>query len=125
MIRRPPRSTRTNTLFPYTTLFRSLDRLAALADQTGARAIWCLGDSFHDRNAATRIAPAVAVRLARQAAQARLLWIAGNHAGLSGGRGGGEVVDKQAGAGIVFCPHSLGGAPRPERESVGRGKRGG
>src|SRR3546814_5226662 len=31
MIRRPPRSTRTDTLFPYTTLFRSLDtsRIAA------------------------------------------------------------------------------------------------
>src|SRR3546814_15786032 len=27
MIRRPPRSTRTDTLFPYTTLFRSWDRL--------------------------------------------------------------------------------------------------
>src|SRR3546814_10751465 len=27
MIRRPPRSTRTDTLFPYTTLFRSLLRL--------------------------------------------------------------------------------------------------
>src|SRR3546814_19423233 len=27
MIRRPPRSTRTDTLFPYTTLFRSGDRL--------------------------------------------------------------------------------------------------
>src|SRR3546814_465469 len=27
MIRRPPRSTRTDTLFPYTTLFRSTDRL--------------------------------------------------------------------------------------------------
>src|SRR3546814_1355706 len=26
MIRRPPRSTRTDTLFPYTTLFRSTDR---------------------------------------------------------------------------------------------------
>src|SRR3546814_17716919 len=26
MIRRPPRSTRTDTLFPYTTLFRSHDR---------------------------------------------------------------------------------------------------
>src|SRR3546814_5860379 len=25
MIRRPPRSTRTDTLFPYTTLFRSID----------------------------------------------------------------------------------------------------
>src|SRR3546814_6330608 len=30
MIRRPPRSTRTNTLFPYTTLFRS--RLCAICD---------------------------------------------------------------------------------------------
>src|SRR3546814_16124569 len=27
MIRRPPRSTRTDTLFPYTTLFRSLEQL--------------------------------------------------------------------------------------------------
>src|SRR3546814_10383393 len=31
MIRRPPRSTRTDTLFPYTTLFRS-DRLRALEE---------------------------------------------------------------------------------------------
>src|SRR3546814_10007500 len=30
MIRRPPRSTRTDTLFPYTTLFRSLVRRARL-----------------------------------------------------------------------------------------------
>src|SRR3546814_5533601 len=30
MIRRPPRSTRTDTLFPYTTLFRSADRVAAI-----------------------------------------------------------------------------------------------
>src|SRR3546814_8591890 len=30
MIRRPPRSTRTDTLFPYTTLFRSRKRAAAL-----------------------------------------------------------------------------------------------
>src|SRR3546814_19226406 len=35
MIRRPPRSTRTDTLFPYTTLFRSLmDRSAALSDRS-------------------------------------------------------------------------------------------
>src|SRR3546814_5521131 len=30
MIRRPPRSTRTDTLFPYTTLFRSLSISAAV-----------------------------------------------------------------------------------------------
>src|SRR3546814_7138184 len=38
MIRRPPRSTRTDTLFPYTTLFRSLDQPLApdRADQRAA-----------------------------------------------------------------------------------------
>src|SRR3546814_1607879 len=34
MIRRPPRSTRTDTLFPYTTLFRSLCTLAYVAAKT-------------------------------------------------------------------------------------------
>src|SRR3546814_10611198 len=33
MIRRPPRSTRTDTLFPYPTLFRSLGDAAVLAHQ--------------------------------------------------------------------------------------------
>src|SRR3546814_1928384 len=32
MIRRPPRSTRTDTLFPYTTLFRSLGEAAKAVD---------------------------------------------------------------------------------------------
>src|SRR3546814_1857178 len=39
MIRRPPRSTRTDTLFPYTTLFRSVD--AGIAD--GAQRDGCEG----------------------------------------------------------------------------------
>src|SRR3546814_6894441 len=33
MIRRPPSSTRTDTLFPYTTLFRSVGEPAAVASQ--------------------------------------------------------------------------------------------
>src|SRR3546814_16342256 len=33
MIRRPPRSTRTDTLFPYPTLFRSVDRYCSWAGQ--------------------------------------------------------------------------------------------
>src|SRR3546814_1271325 len=41
MRRRPPRSTRTNTLFPYTTLFRShFDDQVAKYDQTGKLADW-------------------------------------------------------------------------------------
>src|SRR3546814_5271502 len=38
MIRRPPRSTRTDTLFPYTTLFRSDDHDLRLGDVGGALA---------------------------------------------------------------------------------------
>src|SRR3546814_17283147 len=34
MIRRPPRSTRTDTLFPYTTLFRSLEPPAIYPEDT-------------------------------------------------------------------------------------------
>src|SRR3546814_5011141 len=34
MIRRPPRSTRTDTLFPYTTLFRSIRRVVRSADRS-------------------------------------------------------------------------------------------
>src|SRR3546814_14349694 len=37
MIRRPPRSTRTDTLFPYTTLFRSPGRGLRAARQEGSR----------------------------------------------------------------------------------------
>src|SRR3546814_10512846 len=39
MLRRPPRSTRTDTLFPYTTLFRSLHRAGTIADRPGLDAI--------------------------------------------------------------------------------------
>src|SRR3546814_2174416 len=38
MIRRPPRSTRTDTLFPYTTLFRSVGRRARQAARRRAAA---------------------------------------------------------------------------------------
>src|SRR3546814_11669991 len=37
MIRRPPRSTRTDTLFPYTTLFRSSRRIQGQARHVDAR----------------------------------------------------------------------------------------
>src|SRR3546814_1714357 len=43
MIRRPPRSTRTDTLFPYTTLFRSprLSRVTALRSTHNAHQLIC------------------------------------------------------------------------------------
>src|SRR3546814_13091749 len=69
MIRRPPRSTRTDTLFPYTTLFRSVHRLrdvrfgshvrtnrqrTVIADNRGRFGSSCSIDIHdHDRGALT------------------------------------------------------------------------
>src|SRR3546814_5332599 len=40
MIRRPPRSTRTDTLFPYTTLFRSINKRYPIDDLLAACQRW-------------------------------------------------------------------------------------
>src|SRR3546814_15808034 len=68
MIRRPPRSTRTDTLFPYTTLFRS--RLRVRGGVTGyrdsAQPLWSGADAIrHD---------ARPTRRRRHGARARWCW---------------------------------------------------
>src|SRR3546814_8257061 len=55
MIRRPPRSTRTDTLFPYTTLFRSLPLLAAASQGVG------VVNLYPGVDAAVRTVPGVVV----------------------------------------------------------------
>src|SRR3546814_4076208 len=47
MIRRPPRSTRTDTLFPYTTLFRSRD--AGHVERLGCDGVALQGEEHDDR----------------------------------------------------------------------------
>src|SRR3546814_5747471 len=81
MIRRPPRSTRTDTLFPYTTLFRSLaypvasrhsrngpaniiQRLKELG-RNGMRTIFIAHDR-HDRNFRVAGHPSLIVRFAEK-----------------------------------------------------------
>src|SRR3546814_7209312 len=64
MRRRPPRSTRTDTLFPYTTLFRSLQGLtgksirfyreALLLDPTDVKALAGQGQSMVEKGAIAR-----------------------------------------------------------------------
>src|SRR3546814_14627326 len=66
MIRRPPRSTRTDTLFPYTTIFRSEEILPAAHQRRRARRRAALGG----RRAAQPQRPD-RVRAARIAAQGR------------------------------------------------------
>src|SRR3546814_16156177 len=52
MIRRPPRSTRTDTLFPYTTLFRSLLPMMSFMEGRGREPPrGCLAERFDHRGA--------------------------------------------------------------------------
>src|SRR3546814_15911636 len=60
MIRRPPRSTRTDTLFPYTTLFRSGDHRHALPRRSGRP-----GDLRSRLDLGPRVVPAEAPALPR------------------------------------------------------------
>src|SRR3546814_20705520 len=46
MIRRPPRSTRTDTLFPYTTLFRSLGDAGRKCEKVLFVDLFCLGQNL-------------------------------------------------------------------------------
>src|SRR3546814_15402889 len=68
MIRRPPKSTRTDTLFPYTTLFRAWKRPTRTKRRRGARGA---RPSFKD--AVSRLADALAATVKAQGklAQAR------------------------------------------------------
>src|SRR3546814_7382585 len=49
MIRRPPRPTRTDTLFPYTTLCRSFDQLLPRADAVKGKIVVDILNPFNDR----------------------------------------------------------------------------
>src|SRR3546814_12749502 len=103
MIRRPPRSTRTDTLFPYTTLFRSIGEVFLLellvADQVDVADLGRL--SFLDRQGHV---DAVAVELAHRGGDldvvlAAVVFMAGGV--LGGGVGGAAVVGVALGQGDV------------------------
>src|SRR3546814_4712905 len=57
MIRRPPRSTRTDTLFPYTTLFRSTPSVTRGRWPWGSTALW-VADSSGPISQSFRASPA-------------------------------------------------------------------
>lgn len=63
---------------PYDSI-ETLRRITALVDQTQALAIYCLGDSFHDRAGAGRLSEEALGLLGLLAARTRWTWIVGNH----------------------------------------------
>lgn len=98
---------------PYDSI-ATLSDLAAVAASTGAREIWCLGDSFHDARGCERL-PARAQALLRSlTATTRWVWITGNHDAAMADHCGGEIAGEASVDGLVLRHEADPTEPRPE-----------
>ncbi|HKY80244.1 MAG TPA: ligase-associated DNA damage response endonuclease PdeM [Sphingobium sp.] len=74
----------------------TLDMIEALVDRTGARAIWSLGDSFHDADGAARLPTGTRERLTALTGRLDWLWITGNHdVGMAATPGGRRLAEAE------------------------------
>ena len=102
-------ATRGVLLPPYDTV-ATLARLAAVIARHDPRSVIALGDSFHDRKAHERLAPADRQAVAALQARRDWIWIAGNHDPALPRDIGGVVVSEVAVGGIVFRHEPTGAA---------------
>jgi len=86
---------------PYDSI-ATLTELAALQSRTGAREIWCLGDSFHDRDGCERLSADARDRLIALTGATRWTWITGNHDAVLADHCGGAVVEEAEVDGLVL-----------------------
>jgi DNA ligase-associated metallophosphoesterase len=106
---------------PYDSIATLAD-LTALATASDAAEIWCLGDSFHDRDGCERLPAPAQTMLRALTGGTRWTWITGNHdAGLStsletgfADHCGGTIVEEAEVDGLVLRHEADPADPRPE-----------
>jgi DNA ligase-associated metallophosphoesterase len=103
---------------PYDSIATLAD-LTALVSQSGATEIWCLGDSFHDRDGCERLPKRAQAMLRALTASTRWTWITGNHDSGFGDAGladhcGGTIVDEAEVDGLILRHEADPHDPRPE-----------
>ena len=94
---------------PYDT-HATLKALKAALDRSEAQTVICLGDSFHDGEAAQRVSPENEELLTRLMEDRRWIWIAGNHDPAPPAHWGGEVMDELVEWPLVFRHEAKSGA---------------
>lgn len=92
----------------------TLDCIETLVARTGARAVWSLGDSFHDAEGTERLDADTRQRLARMTQAVDWIWIIGNHDAVMDRSPGGRIVDEMEVAGIRFRHKADAADSRPE-----------
>ena len=106
---------------PYDSIATLAD-LTALAAASGAEEIWCLGDSFHDRDGCERLPQRAQAMLRALTSATRWTWITGNHdAGFStsletrlADHCGGAIMTEAAVDGLILRHEADPADPRPE-----------
>ncbi len=98
---------------PYDSI-ETLRRIVPLIERTGARMIYCLGDSFHDRGGVARLEYDARDLLVRMTAMVDWVWIVGNHdSEISDPLGGRVAAEARLGCAVLrhaADPHD----PTPE-----------
>lgn len=91
----------------------TLERLAQAVRETGARRVYCLGDSFHDSAGVDRLEPHAAGMLDALTRATDWVWITGNH-DEDARAPGGTVVDELSSRGLVMRHMARSGTPGVE-----------
>ena len=92
----------------------TLTSLALEVDRTGARRIYCLGDSFHDRFGGERLPSAARDLLDTLTTRLKWTWIVGNHDPGFSGDVGGIIEDEIEIAGVVLRHEAVRNELQPE-----------
>ncbi len=108
----------------------TLERLAAIIAETGARRVYCLGDNFHDSAGENRLEIGAATLLQALTARTDWHWINGNHDAVLDGRWGGKVVPEIQVDGVMlrhaaerhFTAPEMSGHYHPKLRLRGRGR---
>lgn len=92
----------------------TLEHVALAIRRTGARRVFCLGDSFHDDHGPQRLEPHAAGMLAALTRAVDWVWITGNHDSRAEAAAGGALVDEIEVGGVVLRHRARRGEIRPE-----------
>ncbi|MEO9599138.1 ligase-associated DNA damage response endonuclease PdeM [Parasphingorhabdus sp.] len=92
----------------------TLSALANLVRETGATAVFCLGDNYHDGEGEARLESDAAEQLTRMTSALEWIWITGNHDRDVAGLWGGTVVDEWTGAGLALRHEATAASRLPE-----------
>lgn len=98
---------------PYDSI-ETLRRVAALVARCEPQALYCLGDSFHDRGGVDRLGDEARGLLSYLTARVDWIWIVGNHDRAMADPLGGRIVGEIELAGMLLRHEADPADPRPE-----------